>query len=62
MIYSNNGYSFMLYYTNRFKPDDVVGKSVIIHSMFDDMTTQPAGNSGNRIACGTITKRRWMFA
>jgi len=62
MIYSNNGYAFMLYYTNRFKPDDVIGKSVIIHKMIDDMTTQPSGDSGARIACGVIIKRRWMFA
>ena len=62
MIYSNNGYAFMLYYTNRFKPDDIIGKSVIIHRMMDDMMSQPAGNSGERIACGVIIKRRWMFA
>ncbi|MBQ8043987.1 MAG: superoxide dismutase family protein [Clostridia bacterium] len=62
MIYSNNGYAFMLYYTNRFKPDDIIGKSVIIHRMTDDMVTQPAGNSGTRIACGVVIKRRWMFA
>ena len=61
-IYSNNGYAFMLYYTNRFKPDDVIGKSIIIHKMIDDMITQPSGNSGTRIACGVIVKRRWMFA
>lgn len=54
MIYSNNGYSFMLYYTNRFMPEDVIGKSVIIHNMVDNMKTQPSGNSGARIACGVI--------
>lgn len=63
MIYSNNGYSFMLYYTSRFTPEDVVGKSIIIHNMVDDMKTQPAGNSGDRIACGVIrlnaTSNRW---
>ena len=56
MIYSNNGYSFMIYYSDRFKPDDVIGKSVIIHKNFDDITTQPSGNSGKRIACGVIVK------
>lgn len=60
-IYSNNGYAFMLYYTNRFKPDDIIGKSVIIHRMVDDMVSQPSGNSGARIACGVIIKRKWMF-
>lgn len=58
MIYSNNGYAFMLYYTNRFKPDDIIGRSVIIHKMLDDLHTQPAGNSGARIACGVIIKSK----
>lgn len=62
MIYSNNGYAFMLYYTNRFKPDDIIGKSIIIHQMMDDLKTEPSGNSGKRIACGVVIKRRWMFA
>lgn len=56
MIYSNEGYSYMLYYTSRFTPQDVVGKSVIIHSGTDDMITQPSGNSGIKIACGEIVK------
>ena len=33
---------------------NVVGKSIIIHSGVDDYTSQPSGNSGNRIGCGTI--------
>lgn len=32
-----------------------IGKSVIIHSKADDLTTQPAGDSGDRIACGIIS-------
>ena len=31
-------------------------KIVIIHGGVDDFTTQPAGNSGERIACGVIKK------
>lgn len=53
-IYSNNGYSYMEFYTTRFKVKDIIGKSVIIHEMKDDFMTQPSGNSGNRIACGVI--------
>jgi len=56
MIYSNEGYSFMLYYTSRFTPQDVVEKSVVIHLKSDDMITQPSGNSGTKIACGEIVK------
>lgn len=56
MIYSNEGYSFMLYYTSRFTPQEVIGKSAIIHSGIDDLKTQPSGNSGIKIACGVILK------
>lgn len=34
--------------------DDALGKSVIVHEKADDYTSQPAGDSGNRIACGII--------
>jgi Cu-Zn family superoxide dismutase len=32
------------------------GTSLIIHEKADDMKTDPSGESGGRIACGTITK------
>jgi Cu-Zn family superoxide dismutase len=35
---------------------DIVGKSVVVHKDADDFKTQPAGNSGARIACGVIGK------
>lgn len=31
------------------------GTSLIIHAKADDQKTDPSGNSGDRIACGTIT-------
>jgi superoxide dismutase, Cu-Zn family len=32
------------------------GTALVIHAMPDDMKSDPAGNAGDRIACGTITK------
>jgi Cu-Zn family superoxide dismutase len=31
------------------------GTSIMIHAKADDYKTDPAGNSGDRIACGAIT-------
>ena len=42
--------------TDRFKVKDIIGRTVVIHDMPDDFTTQPAGNSGQKIACGIIKK------
>ena len=53
-LLSNNGYSYMMVYTDRFTPQEVIGKTVIIHSGSDDFHSQPAGGSGSRIACGVI--------
>lgn len=33
---------------------DVIGRSVVVHRDPDDFTSQPAGNSGPRLACGVI--------
>lgn len=35
-------------------PTSVTGRAVVIHEKPDDLTTQPSGNSGNRIGCGVI--------
>lgn len=35
---------------------DADGKSVVIHATADDNMSDPAGNSGDRIACGVIAK------
>ena len=32
------------------------GTALVIHAAADDMKTDPSGNAGDRIACGTITK------
>jgi superoxide dismutase, Cu-Zn family len=35
-------------------PNSIVGRSLVVHRDRDDFTTQPAGNSGPRVACGVI--------
>ena len=32
------------------------GTALMVHAKADDMKSDPAGNAGDRIACGTITK------
>jgi Cu-Zn family superoxide dismutase len=32
------------------------GTALVIHAQIDDLKTDPAGNAGDRIACGVITK------
>jgi superoxide dismutase, Cu-Zn family len=36
---------------------DVVGRAVVVHREPDDYKSQPAGNSGPRVACGVIAKK-----
>ncbi|HEY4056170.1 MAG TPA: superoxide dismutase family protein [Kofleriaceae bacterium] len=35
-------------------PTSIVGKGFIVHDKKDDLKGQPAGNAGNRVACGVI--------
>lgn len=54
VLFSNDGFAAMSFFTNRFRVPDVIGKTVIIHQSPDDYRSQPAGNSGKRLACGII--------
>lgn len=36
------------------EPLGIVGRSLVVHEMADDLSTQPSGNSGARIACAVI--------
>lgn len=54
VIFSNSGISKMCFFTDRFKPIDIIDKTVIIHQSPDDYISQPSGNTGKKIACGVI--------
>ena len=49
-----NGGAYLSFKTDRFCVKDIIGKTVVIHSMPDDFHTEPAVNAGTKIACGVI--------
>ncbi len=53
-LFSSGGYAVSVFLTDRFSVNEVLGRAVIVHSSPDDFTTQPSGNSGEKIACGII--------
>jgi len=53
-LFGNDGTAFSVFLTNRFKIDEIIGRTVVIHAQPDDFTSQPSGNSGEKIACGII--------
>lgn len=57
-LFSAGGYAFSAVLTDRFTVEEIVGRTVIIHSSPDDFTTQPSGNAGKKIACGEIVPQR----
>ncbi|MFD2925726.1 superoxide dismutase family protein [Halobacillus naozhouensis] len=56
VLFSNQGRSRMIFFTDRFQVEDIIGKAVIIHQGPDDYQSQPSGDAGKRIACGVIEK------
>lgn len=56
-LLSNDGRAYCQVLTNRFRIEDIIGKTVVIHDMADDFRTQPAGAAGKKIACGVIVNR-----
>ena len=55
-LFGNDGLALCLCLTDRFSVDEVIGRTVIIHDHPDDLTTQPSGSSGTKIACGVIRR------
>lgn len=55
-LLSCHGRAYMAVLTDRFRLPEIVGRTVVVHSGPDDFHSQPAGNAGDKIACGVI---RW---
>jgi Cu-Zn family superoxide dismutase len=54
VLFSNNGFVRMAFFTNKFEVRDIIDRTVIIHQNPDDYRSQPTGNAGKRLACGII--------
>ena len=52
------GNAYLSVKTDRFSVNEIIGRTVVIHSNPDDFHSQPAGNAGTKIACGVIRKGR----
>ncbi|MBO5317644.1 MAG: superoxide dismutase family protein [Oscillospiraceae bacterium] len=52
------GNAYLSVKTDRFSVNEIIGRTVVIHSDPDDFHAQPAGNAGKKIACGMIRKGR----
>ena len=35
-------------------PTNIVGKAIVVHAGADDLTSQPSGDSGDRVGCGVV--------
>ena len=53
-LFGCRGVALSLFLTDRFRAEEVIGRTAVIHRMPDDFESQPAGNAGEKIACGVI--------
>ena len=56
-LLSCKGNAYLSVKTDCFSVNEIIGRTVVIHSNPDDFHTQPAGNAGKKIACGIIQRR-----
>ncbi len=49
-----NGTAIVEYVDSNIELSEILGRGIIIHAGEDDLTSQPTGAAGSRIACGVI--------
>lgn len=49
-----DGIGTIEYVDQTIRVSDIIGRGIIIHAGEDDLTSQPSGAAGSRIACGVI--------
>jgi superoxide dismutase, Cu-Zn family len=54
MQVDSNGKGLLVVQVSDLTMDQVVGRSILVHAGKDDLQSDPAGNSGARVACGTL--------
>jgi Cu-Zn family superoxide dismutase len=57
VLFAVSGDTKMRFFTDKFYPKDVIGRSVVIHESPDDYRTEPAGDSGKKLACAVIEEQ-----
>ena len=55
-LLADSGRAWLKVLTTRFRVEDVIGRTVILHGAPDDFHTQPSGSAGEKIACGVIRR------
>lgn len=55
-LFATKSKAWGMIYMDKFKPIDLINRTIVIHEHADDFHTQPSGQSGNKIACGEIKK------
>lgn len=58
---NRKGLALSVFLTDRFSVQEIMGRTIIIHDMPDDFSTQPSGNAGQKIACGIIRQNNNLF-
>lgn len=53
-LLSDNGRAYSQVLTGRFRVEDIIGRTVVVHAGADDFFTRPSGNAGRKIGCGVV--------